>query len=170
MPYFEDLELGDQVGPVGIVATDESVANFCDVWSPPTPNRFTDTQTALDSGMAGPIVPGIMAMAMMAQLLTDWLALIPSRISTWFFGSQYLTIRRCFLRATITDLRQEDGQNMAECDILMLGSQGERHVGGGQSFPFLAESSIRLRNPCFYSISPTGPRLSTSHVASLAPS
>ena len=42
LPYFEDVELGDQIGPVATVATGEGVARFCAVWSPPTPNRFTD--------------------------------------------------------------------------------------------------------------------------------
>ena len=45
-----------------------------------------------------------------------------------------LSYRNCrfvwTLEATITDLRQEAGQNLVECDILMLGAQGERHVGG----------------------------------------
>ena len=130
MPYFEDLELGDPVGPIETVATDESVAGFCDVWSPPSPNRFTDVQTALDSGMAGPIVPGIMAMAMMAQLLTDWAGPDSIRDLDVVFRQPVPHNSPLTLEATITDLRQEDGQNLAECDILMLGSKGERHVGG----------------------------------------
>ena len=130
MPYFEDLELGDQIGPLETVATDDSVARFCDVWSPPSPNRFTDLQTALDSGMAGPIVPGIMAMAMMARLLTDWAGPDCLRDLDVVFRQPVPHNRPLTLEATITDLRQEDGLNLAECDILMVGSQGERHVGG----------------------------------------
>ena len=72
MPYFDDIELGDEIGPVETVATDEGVASFCEIWNAPQPNRFTDLQAATDSGMPGLIVPGIMAMAMMGQLLTDW--------------------------------------------------------------------------------------------------
>jgi hypothetical protein len=34
------------------------------------------------------------------------------------------------LAATVTDSRQEDGQNLIECDILMTGPEGERYVGG----------------------------------------
>ena len=118
------------MGPIETVATDESVAGFCDVWSPPSPNRFTDVQTALDSGMAGPIVPGIMAMAMMAQLLTDWAGPDSIRDLDVVFRQPVPHNSPLTLEATITDLRQEDGQNLAECDILMLGSKGERHVGG----------------------------------------
>lgn len=130
MPYFEDVELGDQVGPTETVATDEGVASFCDVWSPPTPNRFTDVQTARNSGMEGPIVPGIMAMAMMAQLLTDWAGPDSIRDLDVVFRQPVPHNCQLTLEATITDLRQEDGYNVAECDILMVGMQGERHVGG----------------------------------------
>ncbi len=130
MPYFEDLELGDQVGPVETVATDESVASFCDIWKPPSPNRFTDIETARASGMSGTIVPGIMAMAMMAQLLTDWAGPDCIRDLDVVFRQPVPHNSPLTLEATITDLKQEDGQNLAECDILMLGSKGERHVGG----------------------------------------
>ena len=73
MPYYDEIELGDEIGPVEKVATDDEVSSFCEVWGTPSPNRFTDAETAAKSGMkGGPIVPGIMTMAMMAQLLTDW--------------------------------------------------------------------------------------------------
>ena len=130
MPYYEDVELGDQIGPTETVATDEAVASFCEVWKPPTPNRFTDLETAKQSGMEGTIVPGIMAMAMMAQLLTDWAGPEAIRDLDVVFRQPVPHNRPLTLEATITDLRQEDGQNLAECDILMLGAEGERHVGG----------------------------------------
>lgn len=130
VPYFDELEMGDVVGPVVMVATDEGVASFCDVWSPPTPNRFTDAETARASGMAGPIVPGIMALAMMAQLLTDWAGPDSVRDLDVVFRQPVPHNSPLTLEATITDLREEDGISVAECDILMLGALGERHVGG----------------------------------------
>ena len=130
MTYFEDVELGDQIGPVETIATDEGVASFCEVWSPPTPNRFTDVETARQSGMEGPIVPGIMAMAMMAQLLTDWAGPDSIRDLDVVFRQPVPHNQPLTLEATITDLRHEDGFNVAECDILMLGAKGERHVVG----------------------------------------
>jgi len=32
LPYYDEIELGDEIGPVEKVATDEEVASFCDVW------------------------------------------------------------------------------------------------------------------------------------------
>jgi hypothetical protein len=34
------------------------------------------------------------------------------------------------ISATVTDTRQENGENLVECDILMTGAGGERYVGG----------------------------------------
>ena len=34
------------------------------------------------------------------------------------------------ISATIIDTRQEKGENLVECDILMTGAEGERYVGG----------------------------------------
>ena len=76
------------------------------------------------------IVPGIMTMAMMAQLLTDWSG--PSSIKDLdlVFRQPVPHNRPLTLAATITDLREENGESLVECDILMTGTEGERYVGG----------------------------------------
>ena len=130
MPYFDDVEMGDEIGPVEIIATDEGVARFCEIWEPPQPNRFTDLQTAKDYGMAGTIVPGIMAMAMMAQLLTGWAGPTAIRDLDLVFRQPIPHNSPLALAATVTDLRREEGGNLIECDILMTGPKGERYVGG----------------------------------------
>ena len=130
MPYFDDVELGDEIGPVEIVATDDGVASFCEIWEPPKPNRFTDLQTAKDSGLPGTIVPGVMAMAMMAQLLTGWAGPNAIRDLDLVFRQPIPHNSPLALTATITDLRHEEGDNLIECDILMTGTKGERYVGG----------------------------------------
>ena len=58
LPTFQDVELGSEIGPMELVATDENVANFCQLWGNPMPNRFTDQAIAEASGLPGPIVPG----------------------------------------------------------------------------------------------------------------
>ena len=72
MPYFEDVELGDEIGPLQTEATDYGVLEFCQVWDNRGPSRFTDQAMAEESRLPGPIVPGIMSMGIMARLLTDW--------------------------------------------------------------------------------------------------
>ena len=130
MPYFDEIELGDEIGPVEKVATDEAVANFCDVWGATTPNRFTDAAVAAKAGMSGAIVPGIMTMAMMAQLLTDWGGPGSIKDLDLVFRQPVPHNQALTLAATITDLREEEGESLVECDILMTGVKGERYVGG----------------------------------------
>jgi acyl dehydratase len=130
LPYIDEVELGDEIGPVEKVATDEAVANFCDVWDAPKPNRFTDADVAAQAGMSGPIIPGIMAMAMMAQLLTDWGGPGSIKDLDLVFRQPVPHNRTLTLAATITDLREEEGEHLVECDILMTGTEGERYVGG----------------------------------------
>lgn len=130
MPYFEDIELGDDIGLVETIATDDRVESFCEVWKVPKPNRFTDLKTATESGIPGLIVPGTMAVGILARMLTNWAG--PQAIKDLDVVFRQPIPHNCplTLTATVTDLRQEDGQNLIECDILMTGSKGERYVGG----------------------------------------
>ena len=130
MPSFKDVELGDQIGPLETEATDEGVISFCRVWDNPMPNRFTDSETAKKVGLPGPIVPGIMAMAIITRLLTDWAGPECLRDLDVVFRQPVPHHQPLTVSATITDTREEDGQNLVECDVMLTGSQGERYVGG----------------------------------------
>ena len=54
MLYFEDVELGDEIGPLETEATDDGVLEFCQVWDNRTPNRFTDQAIAEKATLPGP--------------------------------------------------------------------------------------------------------------------
>ena len=130
MPYIEDVELGDEIGPLETVATDEGVISFCQVWDNSMPNRFTDQAVAEKSQLPGPIVPGIMSMGIMARLLTDWAGPEALRDLDLVFRQPVPHNKPLTISATVTDTRMEEGENVIECDILLTGPQGERYVGG----------------------------------------
>lgn len=130
MPWFEDVELGDDIGPLEAVATDNDVASFCDLWGNSKPNRFTDQAAAARARLPGPIVPGIMTMAMMARLLTDWAGPQALKDLDVVFRQPVPHNKPLTISATVTDTRQDHGENLVECDILLTGAQGERYVGG----------------------------------------
>ena len=130
MPNFEDLELGDEIGPLETEVTDESVLAFCQVWDNSIPNRFTDRDTAVEDGLPGPIVPGIMAMAIMTRLLTEWAGPASLKDLDVVFRQPMPHHQPITISATITDTRREDGEDLVECDVMMTGAQGERYVGG----------------------------------------
>ena len=129
-PWFEDIELGSEIGPLELVATDERVADFCRLWGNPTPNRFTDHVTAEAAGLPGPIVPGVMSMAIMSQALTDWAGPQSLKDLDLVFRQPVPHNQTLLISATITDTRQENGENLVECDVMMTGPAGERYVGG----------------------------------------
>jgi acyl dehydratase len=130
LPFFEDVELGDEIGPLVTEATDDGVASFCQVWGTPTPNRFTDQALAEKSRLPGPIVPGIMSMGIMARLLTDWAGPEALKDLDLVFRQPVPHHQPLTISATITDTRQEGSENLVDCDIMMTGPQGERYVGG----------------------------------------
>jgi acyl dehydratase len=129
-PYFEDIELGGEIGPRELVATDDNVVNFCRLWGNPMPNRFTDQAIAEASGLPGPIVPGVMSMAIMSQALTDWAGPESLKDLDLVFRQPVPHNKPLLISATVTDTRQENGENLIECDVLMTGTAGERYVGG----------------------------------------
>lgn len=130
MPDFEDVDLGDEIGPMSTEATDGSVEVFCQVWENPKPNRFTDPESATKVGLPGPIVPGIMAMGIMTRLLTDWAGPGALKDLDVVFRQPVPHHKPLSISATVTDTRQEDGENLVECDVMLTGAEGERYVGG----------------------------------------
>lgn len=130
VPQFEDVQLGDEIGPLETQATDAGVAGFCTAWGNPMPNRFTDRSAAESVRLPFPIVPGVMTMALMARLLTDWAGPDALKDLDLVFRQSIPHDRPLKISATITDTRQQNGENLVECDILMTSPEGDRYVGG----------------------------------------
>ena len=128
--FFEDIELGDEIGPLEKVAADEDVIDFCNLWGPPTPNRFTDADEAAKSKLSGPIVPGIMTMALMAQLFTDWSSEDSLKDLNLVFRQSVPHNKTLIIGATVTDTRQEGEEHLIDCDVVMTGQENERYVIG----------------------------------------
>ena len=70
--YYEDVDVGDDIGPIERAIDHGQVVEFVKAWTNDTkPTRFNDPETAANEGLAGPIVPGMMTMAFISRLLTD---------------------------------------------------------------------------------------------------
>ena len=127
--YYEDVELGDDVGPLEKLIEDGKVAAFCGVWGTAVPNRFTDEAIAKEDRLPGPIVPGIMGMAMMAQLFVQW----------WPSGTlkhldvvfrQPVPHALVTISAVVTDKREEAGEHLVDCDVYLSNEESGRLIGG----------------------------------------
>ena len=69
-------------------------------------------------------------MALMTRLLTEWGG--PSSLDDLdvVFRQPVPHHQPLTVSATVTDTRQEGGENLVECDVMMTGAQGERYAGG----------------------------------------
>ena len=127
--YYEEVELGDEIGPLEKEIGEEAVAAFCRVWGSPTPNRFTDAETAKEAGLPWTIVPGSMSTAIMAQLLADWAPNgVLKRVDVVF--RQPVPHRRVIVAAVVTNKRREREENLIECDVYMSNQESGRLIGG----------------------------------------
>ena len=127
--YYEDVEPGDDIGPLEKAITHEAVIEFCGVWGHPSPNRFIDVKMAQEAKLPGPIVPGVMSIAMIAQLLTDWSPNGSLRLLDVVFR-QPVVQGEVVIAAVVTDKREEDGENLVECDVYMSNEESGRLIGG----------------------------------------
>ena len=68
--YFQDIELGDEIGPIERTVTDEEVLQFVAVGGrDPEPSRFTSKEIAQSEGLSEAIIPGAMNIALMSRLV-----------------------------------------------------------------------------------------------------
>ena len=71
--HYEDVEIGDAVGPLERVVSDDQVRRFVSVCGAGAgPSRFTDPEVARSEGLPFAIVPGAMNIAIISQVLTSW--------------------------------------------------------------------------------------------------
>ena len=127
--YYEDVDLGDELGPLERHPTLDTVRTFCEIWGTPGPNRFVDDEVARGLGQPGPIVPGVMSVALMSQLFTQWgPPQILKKIDVVF--RQPVLHAPVKVVALVTDKYEDDGENLVECDIHLTNLDGDRLVGG----------------------------------------
>ena len=128
--YYDEVEVGDELGPLEKVATDQAVIDFCEMWGNQGIGRFTDHDAAKAEGLPGAIVPGAMSIAYLANLLSQWAdggslkkldvvfrQVVPHEQPIWLVG-------------VVTDKNQVDSEDQVECDVYLENSDGERLVGG----------------------------------------
>lgn len=130
MRRFEDVHLGDTIGPVEHVFTTEGVRAFCTLWGQSGESRFTSPTVARREGLPGPIVPGIMSMAVLSRLLTDWADGGELRSLDVIFRQPVPHHQPLRLVGMVTDVRAEGGHGLVEADVFLERADGERLVTG----------------------------------------
>ena len=129
--YYDDVDLGDEVGPVVRTVSDDQVIEFTQVWGREEgPTRFTSREKAQSEGLPEAIVPGAMNIAIMSQLITAWSPTVRLVKLDVVFRSPVLHNRPLTLRGMITDKDVVDGEPQIECDVTMENEEGTPHVIG----------------------------------------
>ena len=111
--YSEEVQIGEQLGPVAKVITPEMVLQFCLSWGSAVPNRFTDDEVARKEGLPNAIVPG----SQLRHLETLFRRPVPH--------NQPLR-----LTGTVSAKSVADGSDQVECDVHLLRDDGETLVTG----------------------------------------
>lgn len=129
--YFEDVEPGDEIGPLEKVPTSEQVQAYLSVWGTGGMGRFTDASAARREGLDSPIVPGNLSLAFLSQLLTDWAG--PQGVLRSLEVNFRRPVRhnerlRCL--GLVTDKREENGEAKVVLDVFIEDSRGDRPLQG----------------------------------------
>ncbi|MBV46891.1 MAG: hypothetical protein CL900_06740 [Dehalococcoidia bacterium] len=129
--YFEDVEIGDDIGPIKRSVTDKDVIEFVSVREKEiTPSRFTSNEVANSEGMPEAIVPGPMNIALMSQILTDWSDTVCLlKIDVVFRQTVPHNIDLTF-SGIVTDKDETGDSTKLECDVVMENSDGVKLVIG----------------------------------------
>ncbi|MBM2826563.1 MAG: Acyl dehydratase [Dehalococcoidia bacterium] len=128
--YFEDVSMGDEIGPMTKEPTREQLDAFMKVWGG-GPSRFTSDEVARTEGFTGVIIPGHMSMALLAQLLTSWKGSAGKLKSLEVNFRRYLQPGDHYsCKGVITDTEVVDGENRVTLDVYIENQKGERAQQG----------------------------------------
>ena len=129
--YYEDVELGDEIGPIHREVSDEQVRQFVSIWGRDLKaSRFTSAQVAESEGLPNPIVPGAMNIAIMSQLITGWSSTVTLRKLDVVFRGLVPHHRPLTLKGLVTDKTLVDGVPRLEVDVVMENEEGTPLVIG----------------------------------------
>ena len=130
--YFEDVEIGDDIGPVQRTVNRDQVLRFLSVHEGRDTgvDRFTSEEAAKKEGLPGAIVPGAMNIAMMSTLLTGWSDTARLKKLDVVFRGMVPHDKTLTLSGIVTDKGVVDGEARLECDVFLENDEGTRLVIG----------------------------------------
>ena len=129
--YYEDVEIGDELGPLERTVNLEQVQAFLAIRSRTSgPTRFTDDAQARSEGLPGAIVPGAITTALTAQLLTAWSpTVILKKLDVSFRQVVHHNVP-LEIKGIVTAKHIVDNEPQVECDVFVENDEGTLHVIG----------------------------------------
>jgi acyl dehydratase len=134
---FEEIIIGDTLGPLEIVVTKDQCRTFAKVCGfGEVAGRFTDEEAAKKEGLPGIILPGNMSLALLSKLVTDWIGIGNARVTR--MGTTYRVPvqpdHKIMLHGFIT--HTTPAERTAEVDVWIENEEGERLVTGTATVAF----------------------------------
>ena len=141
--YFQDVELGDEIGPIERTVTDEEVLQFVAIGGrDPEPSRFTSKAIAQSEGLSEAIIPGAMNIALMSRLVTGWADTVCLKKIDVVFR-QTVPHNKPLIFSGIVTNKDESGETTdLGCDITMENIDGVKMVIGNAEFALPNKSGI----------------------------
>ncbi len=127
--YFDDIDIGDEVEELAICPTTDDVIRFVEVARMQS-GRFTDHAYAQKEGLPGAIIPGNMSLGFLSRMLTEFFprGLVKNLTANFRATVPHNTAFVC--SGVVTEKREENGENIVFCDIMLSNEEGERYVQG----------------------------------------
>ncbi|HYK63616.1 MAG TPA: MaoC/PaaZ C-terminal domain-containing protein [Patescibacteria group bacterium] len=137
MSSFEEINIGDTLGPLELFVSKDQCRNYAKIMGMgEIAGRFTDDAAARKEGLPGMILPGNMSLGLLSKLVTDWIGssnAALTRISTTYRvpvqPDHTLTIQ-----GFITNKNPAD--RTAEVDVWIENEEAERLVTGTATVAF----------------------------------
>lgn len=129
--YFEDIEPGDDLGPLMRTPTSEKVSRF-QLLSDPTgaPSRFTSDEVAKKQGLPFALVPGIMCTAYLNNFLTTSIHGAQVKRLDTVYRQSVPHDKPVRLVGIVTGKNVVNGEHQVECDIYIQREDKENMVTG----------------------------------------
>ena len=126
--HIEDVEIGDTVTPQVRRITMEEVKAFQGPGSQEQPTRFNSVEHAKKEGLAGPVIPGGMSVAMISKTLTDWSPGVQLKLLDVILRQVVPQESEFKIYATVTD--KNEAEQQVEVDIYVEPLEGQPYIRG----------------------------------------
>ncbi len=126
---FEEIEIGDEIGPVSYAPTIEDIQRYASVVRM-VDRRFLSQEVAQQRGFQQPIVPGPLSSTFLVRILME-------HFSGWRLQTFAISFRTPIRHGdslsfwgTVTQKEEQQGSATVHCDVIVENSNGDRAIVG----------------------------------------
>jgi len=129
MKLFDEIEIGDEIGPLTYAPTMEDIQRYASVVRM-VDQRFMDPQVAQQRGFQHAIVPGPLSATFLARMLTEYFT--GWRLQTFNISFRAPVRHGDALTCSgmVTQKEEEGGVCLIHCDIIAENANGDRALVG----------------------------------------